>query len=107
MIYPSEMQKGAVMGMRAAVEQSISAAIAAGTVDAKEHAAMIQAVRDLADRAERNDPERDNVTYPTLLKYLTAMGMTPVVERSKQDGRPASSLAAARKNAKFSKFHVA
>ena len=65
------------MTVTEAVERSIAAAIEAGTVDEEAHAAPLQALRTLAVRADQADPERDNVTLPTMLKYLTALGMLP------------------------------
>ena len=74
------------MTVAEAVEQSISAAIKAGTVDERAHAAPLQALRMLAQRADTADPERDNVTLPTMLKYLTALGMMP--EQTSQPTAP-------------------
>jgi len=76
------------MKMAEAVEQSIRAAIVAGTVDERAHAAPLQALRTLAVRADTCDPERDNVTLPTMLKYLTALGMLP--DAGKQAEQPKS-----------------
>ena len=75
------------MTVTEAVERSISAAIEAGTVDEVAHAAPLQALRTLAQRADSCDPERDNVTLPTMLKYLTALGMLP--EREAEERQPA------------------
>lgn len=65
-----------VMTMIEAVETSINAALEAKTIDAKKHAAMIEAVKQLAVKADDALPN-DNVTYPTLLKYFTALGLVP------------------------------
>lgn len=104
-----ETKWGWTMTMQEAIETSISAAISAGTVDPEAHAAALQALRQLAERADNNDPERDNVTYPTMLRYLSALGMVPVQEAAGRQAtpKPASSLAKARASSKFSKFHVA
>lgn len=59
-----------------AVEISIAEALKDKRIDKKKHAAMIQAVRELAARADIGDI-KDNVTFPTLLKYLVALGLTP------------------------------
>ena len=76
------------MTVSEAVEKSISAAIAAGKVDADGHAAALQALRALAAKADLCS-EKDNVTFPTLLKYLAALGMLPDVEPAKaQRGEP-------------------
>lgn len=65
------------MSMVEAVNTSIEAAIASKRIDEKEHAAMIEAVRQLAFKADEASPN-DNVTFPTLLKYFTALGLVPV-----------------------------
>jgi hypothetical protein len=96
------------MTMQEAVERSISAAVEAGTVDADAHAAPLQALRQLAVRADTTDQERDNVTLPTMLKYLTALGMLPTFDaQTEQPKPPKTSLEKMRAAAKFSKLHVA
>ena len=76
------------MTLSEAVETSIEAALKAKRIDAKEHAAMIEAVRLLAEKAD-NVSSNDNVTFPTLLKYFTALGLTPEqsIEVVKKDKR--------------------
>lgn len=74
------------MTVTEAVETSISAAIRSGAVDEKAHAAPIQALRLLAKRADTADPEKGNVTLPTMLKYLAALGMLP--EPDAQPAKP-------------------
>lgn len=64
------------MSLVDAVEVSISAAIESKRINEKDHAAMIEAVRQLAARADIA-PANDNVTFPTLLKYFSALGLTP------------------------------
>ena len=93
------------MTMQEAVGTSIDAAISAGTVDADAHAAALQALRQLAVRADTCDPEKDNVTYPTMLKYLTALGMVPIPKPD--DGKapkPKSTLAQAREKSRYGKL---
>ena len=65
------------MNLTEAIETSIAAAIRAGVVDERMHAAPIEGLRMLAKRAESADPEKDNVTLPTMLKYLAALNMLP------------------------------
>lgn len=64
------------MSMIEAVETSIKSSIDAGRIDKTEHAAMIEAVRQLAVKADAAS-DNDNVTFPTMLKYFTALGMVP------------------------------
>lgn len=71
------------MSMVESVEITIKAAVAAGIVDRKLHAAPIEAVRMLAERADTMS-DSDNVTLPTMLKYLGAMGIVDIPKR----GRP-------------------
>ena len=60
------------------VDESIMAAVAAGRIDPKAHAAPIEALRELARKAEAADPDsRDNVTFPTMLKYMDALRLLP------------------------------
>ena len=75
-----------------AVEESIAAAIKAGTVDESAHAAPLQALRTLAHRADTCDPEKDNVTLPTMLKYLAALGMLPEPAKVEQAAPKAGSM---------------
>lgn len=60
-----------------AVEQTIAEAVARNIVDERLHAAPIAAVRFLAARADESvgSDKVDNVTMPTLLRYLDAMGI--------------------------------
>lgn len=71
------------MSMVESVEVTIKTAIAAGIIDRKLHAAPIEAVRMLAERADAMS-DSDNVTLPTMLKYLGAMGIVDIPKR----GRP-------------------
>lgn len=89
------------MTVTEAVETSIAAAIAAGTVDERTHAAPLQALRVLARRADTCDQERDNVTLPTMLKYLTALGMMPA-EQAEQRQAPVGNMT--RMRGKFKSF---
>ena len=60
-----------------AFEQSLSEAVKAGKLDVRKHAAAIAAARKLA-RSIDDDPEKSaNVKFPTMLKYLEALGMLP------------------------------
>lgn len=76
-----------------AVETTISEAISRGIVDRKLHAAPLAAMRYLAARADESVcAERvDNVSMPTLLKYLDALGIIggEVRDAAKPD-RPAT-----------------
>lgn len=74
------------MNLTEAIETSIAAAIKAGVVDERMHAAPIEGLRMLAKRAESADPEKDNVTLPTMLKYLAALNMLP--EPAAQPAKP-------------------
>lgn len=89
------------MTMTEAVNTSIDAAIMSGKIDQTVHAAPIQALRELAARAEVAS-ERDNVTYPTMLKYMTALGLLPdeVVTAKTPDGKQSSMV---RMRGKFAK----
>ena len=79
------------MTMDEAVETSIQAAIRAGRISETDHAAPIQALRELAKRAMVAS-EKDNVTYPTMLKYMDSLGLLPdeVVKATASDGRSSS-----------------
>ena len=60
-----------------AVCKSLDCATRSGRVDAKAHAAAICAVKKLARQVDA-DPERAvNVTFPTMLKFLDALGLLP------------------------------
>ena len=74
------------MSLTEAIETSIAEAIRSGLVDERLHAAPIEGLRMLARRAESADPDKDNVTLPTMLKYLAALGMLP--EPSAQPAKP-------------------
>ncbi len=75
------------MSMVEAVEVSINAAIKAERIDKNEHAAMIEAIRQLAVKADAAS-ENDNVTFPTMLKYFTALGMVPCeIVQTKKNGK--------------------
>lgn len=76
-----------VMTMEEAVEISIKAAIKAGKISEVDHAAPMQALRELAKRSMVAS-EKDNVTFPTMLKYMDSLGLLPeeVVKATKPDG---------------------
>ena len=69
------------MTMEESVNVSIEAALASGRIDGTVHAAPIQALRELAKRADVAS-ERDNVTFPTMLKYMAALGILPEVDEA-------------------------
>lgn len=79
------------MNMDDAVEMSIEEAIKAGKISETEHAAPIQALRELAKRSMVAS-EKDNVTFPTMLKYMDALGLLPdeVVKAKTSDGKQTS-----------------
>ena len=71
------------MSMTESIEVTIKAAIDAEIINPELHAAPIEAVRMLAERADAMS-DSDNVTLPTLLKYLGALNIVEVPKR----GRP-------------------
>lgn len=71
--------------MSEAMERTISEALRQGMVDPKLHAAPLEALRQLAAKADEGG--RDNVTLPTMLKYLTALGI--VMEPAKPEAKQA------------------
>ena len=83
-----------------AVQTSIEAGISAGTIDRKLHAAAIASMLTIARTIDLptfpmvGDDRYDNVSIPTLLRYLQAMGLT-VAEvkpaRSKKASEPKKS----------------
>ena len=81
------------MTVTEAVETTIAAAIARGIVDERLHAAPVAALRLLADKADHPDPEKvDNVTLPTLLKYLDALGIVGTSVREAARPEPARAV---------------
>ena len=85
-----------------AVEQTIAEAVARNIVDERLHAAPIAAIRFLAARADESvgSDKVDNVTMPTLLRYLDAMGIVGgKAQATQQPTQPAqgSSLDAMRR----------
>lgn len=62
------------MLMRDAIEETIDEATRRGIVDPKLHSAPLEAVRLLARKADVMS-DNDNVTLPTLLKYMGALGI--------------------------------
>ena len=88
------------------MERTIAEATARGIIDPELHAGPIACVRDLACRADLAG-ENDNVTFPTLLKYLGAMGVVDVPTRGRPkkqtDDQPKSKLDAAR-GTRYSRF---
>ena len=98
------------MGIAQATDTTIKAAIERGIIDEELHAAPIACVKELARRADLAS-ETDNVTLPTMLKFLVSMGIieqpTAVrAPRTVQEEPPKSKLDLARGD-KFRKFHVA
>lgn len=99
------------MTIAEATETTIAEAIERGIVDERLHAAPIECVRELARRADRAG-ENDNVTLPTMLKFLASMGIIeqPTVARAPRTIQPAepeqSKLDAAR-SGRYKKFHAA
>lgn len=89
------------MTMDEAVETSIQAAIKAGKINETDHAAPMQALRELAKRSMVAS-EKDNVTFPTMLKYMDSLGLLPdeVVKATTNDGKTSSM---ARMRGKFAK----
>lgn len=85
--------------IRAAVEESVTAARKAGKIT-KLHSATVAGLRMVADRLDVLDIEAmtdttgklDNVSLPTFLKYCTALGLVPEtvepVKSSSGAGRP-------------------
>lgn len=85
--------------IRAAVEESVTAARRAGKIT-KIHAATVAGLRMVADRLDVLDIEAmtdttgklDNVSLPTFLKYCAALGLVPEpaepVKSSSGAGRP-------------------
>ena len=79
------------MTIEEAVNMSIDAAIKAGKIKRVEHAAPIQALKALARRADVAS-EKDNVTFPTMLKYMDSLGLLPdeVVTARDSEGKTSS-----------------
>lgn len=77
-----------------AAETTISEAISRGIVDDRLHATHVAAIRMLAAKADESvfSDKVDNVTLPTLLRYLDALGIVgePVEQAAKQ--QPKTSL---------------
>jgi len=71
------------MTVTEAAETTISTAIERGIVDERLHAAALAAVRMLAAKADESvySEKVDNVTLPTLLKYLDALGIVGATVR--------------------------
>ena len=97
-------------GIAEATETTLAEAIERGIVDKRLHAAPIACVRELARRADCAG-ENDNVTLPTMLKFLASMGIieqptTVRAPRTIQPEPPKSKLDEAR-GSKFKRFHVA
>ena len=61
------------MTISEAMETTISEAIKEGIVDERLHAGPLEVLRRLAEKADAM--EGDNVTLPTMLKYLASMGI--------------------------------
>lgn len=60
-----------------AVNESIDAYLSIGAIDPKRQSAPIEALRKLAAIVDSGVNEKDNVTFPTMLKYMAALGMMP------------------------------
>lgn len=71
------------MTVSEAMELTIETAIERGIIDPKLHAGPIEAIRQLCADADAR-PEVNHITYPTMLKYLGAMGIVDIPKR----GRP-------------------
>lgn len=71
------------MTVAEAMEVTLTEAISRRIIDPKLHAGPIEALRQLANDADTH-PEINNVTFPTMLKYLGAMGIVDIPKR----GRP-------------------
>ena len=99
------------MTIAEATEITITEAVERGVVDEKLHAAPIACLRELAARADLAS-ENDNVTLPTMLKFMASMGIIeqPTAVRAARtvatDAPPKSKLDAAR-GSKYKRFHVA
>ena len=83
-----------------AMETTIAEGIRAGIIDPKLHAGPSECIRALAKRADWQT-ENDNVTMPTLLKYLASLNLVEAAKpgrpRAQKDAKkPASKLDAAR-----------
>lgn len=97
-------------GIADATEITITEAIQRGIVDEKLHAAPIACVRELARRADCAG-ENDNVTLPTMLKFMASMGIieqptTVRAPRTIQPEEAKSKLDSARGD-RYKRFHVA
>lgn len=71
------------MTVSEAMEVTLREAIQRGIIDETLHAGPIEAIRKLCIDADTR-PEINNVTYPTMLKYLGALNIVEVPKR----GRP-------------------
>lgn len=86
-----------------AVNTTVEAAIKAGKLDRNLHAAPIEIMRSLARTADQPDfpcvgKSYDNVTIPTLLKYLQSLGLAePLTAGNAVEEHKANPLDAARK----------
>ncbi len=89
------------MRISEAMETTITTALSRGIIDEKLHAGPIACVRELASRADMLS-ENDNVTLPTMLKYLQSMGIVDVpapkrqAKQKEEPEKPQSRLDAAR-----------
>lgn len=98
-------------GIAEATETTITEAIQRGIVDERLHAAPIACVRELAKRAD-SASENDNVTLPTMLKFLASMGIieqptTVRAPRTIQPEQPQQTKLDAARGAKYKRFHAA
>ena len=91
-----------------AVRTTLNEAIKRGAIDRDLHAAPISVMLTIAETIDNPefpiiDNRYDNVSIPTLLKYLQAMGLTVTdVKPQKKEERPEDALDKISK-----KFHVA
>lgn len=80
------------MNLVEAVDVSVGAMVEDGSLDLKRHAAPIEVLRRLAVIAEGADGSTsDNVTIPTMIKCMSALGMMP--EAKARPGRPSGDKA--------------
>lgn len=77
------------MTVTEAAEVTIQTALERGMVDQELHAVAIEAIRKLAHDADER-PELNSVTYPTMLKYLGAMGIVDIPTRGKPPKKEAA-----------------
>lgn len=72
--------------MAEAMATTVNEGLSRGLIDSKLHAAPIEALMLLAERADEGSGA-DNVTLPSILKYLAALGLTPEQPKPNNDRR--------------------